>query len=285
MKHILITGSSTGIGQSAAVKLAENGKYHVYACVRSAGDAETLKSEAPKHLTPLILDVTDKKAIADAFERVKKEGGEQGLHALINNAGIVIGGPLEAIPLDDLRTQFEVNVIGLVGVTQAFLPLLRKGAKKHGEHSRVVNVGSVAGRMAVPFIGAYSASKFAVEAISDALRRELAPQNIFVSLIEPGAVQTPIWKKSAQRAYTIRDKAHPDVANIYRERLTKFEATVKNAAEKAISVDLVVDAISHALTSRSPKTRYLVGTEAKVTALMASVLTDKVIDFVLAKQV
>jgi NAD(P)-dependent dehydrogenase (short-subunit alcohol dehydrogenase family) len=283
VKYILITGSSTGIGRTAALTLAE--KFHIFAGVRSAADGESLKAEASKNITPVILDVTDKKSIASAFEKINGEVGEHGLHALVNNAGIAIAGPLEAIPTEDLRLQFEVNVIGLVAVTQTFLPLLRKAAKSKKNFSRIVNVGSIAGRMAVPFIGAYSASKFAVESITDAFRRELAPQKIKVSLIEPGAVQTPIWKKSATKAYSMREKLNVSVEEIYRERLAKFETVVQKTVAQAVSVEKVVDAISNAITSQNPKTRYLVGTEARVQALMAQVLSDRTIDFIFSKQV
>ncbi|MEX0791398.1 MAG: SDR family NAD(P)-dependent oxidoreductase, partial [Actinomycetota bacterium] len=167
---VVITGASTGIGRATAPRLAAIG-FRVFAGVRKQADADSLKQEAPA-VTPLILDVTDEHSIAEAATAVKAAVGANGLAGLVNNAGITVPGPLEFLPAEDLRRQFEVNVIGPIAVTQAFMPLLRAGK------GRIVNVGSIGGRVSTPFLGAYSASKFAIEAISDALRVELRPWGI-----------------------------------------------------------------------------------------------------------
>lgn len=276
MKSIVITGCSTGIGRSAAIELARN--FRVFAGVRSAKTGEELKVEAGANLVPIQIDVTDVKSIA-AAARVVSEQSPEGVYGLVNNAGIVVAGPIEGIPLDEFRKQFDVNVIGLVAVTQAFLPLVRKA------RGRVVNVGSIAGRITVPFIGAYSASKFAVEAISDALRRELEPHGVKVSLIEPGSVDTPIWDKSFNKAEDLRSGLAKDMEVLYSERMNHFENMAKKLGRQGISVNHVTKAITHALSSSWPKTRYLVGAEAKVTAFLAKVVPDKAMDIVFDKRI
>ncbi len=270
---VLVTGSSTGIGKATAKELARQG-HRVYAGVRSQEACEKLAGIANLH--PLILDVTDAASIQEALARITKDGA--GLDALVNNAGIVVAGPIELLPMKELRQQFEVNVFGLIAMTQAFLPMLRKS------HGRIVNVGSIAGKVTTPFIGAYSGSKYAVEAFSDALRRELEPQGIRVSLIEPGAVKTPIWKKSSDKAFAMRDHADPELVQVYQERMTRVEKAMDKVAKNAIPVDAVVAAIAHALTSSFPKSRYLVGNEAKIAGLMARLMPDQVLDFVFRKQ-
>jgi NAD(P)-dependent dehydrogenase (short-subunit alcohol dehydrogenase family) len=186
---VLVTGASTGIGQACASRLVREG-CRVFAGVRRAEDGERLSAAEPERLQWLLLDVTDAAQIAAAAEAVSRQVGEHGLAGLVNNAGIAIGGPLEFVTPDALRRQFEVNVIGLHAVTAAFLPLLRRG------NGRIVHMGSISGRIASPFIGPYTASKHAVEGLTDSLRLELAPEGIHVSVIEPGQVRTPIWDKA-----------------------------------------------------------------------------------------
>ena len=180
-KSVVITGASTGIGAACALHLDQWG-WRVFAGVRKQGDAEALRAQGSARLTPVSLDVTDTVSISTAASAVAGAVGAAGLAGLVNNAGIVVPGPIELLPLSDLRRQLEINVVGQVAVTQAFLPLIRAG------RGRIVNMGSIAGRMATPFTGAYGASKFALEALTDALRLELQPWGISVSIIEPGAV-------------------------------------------------------------------------------------------------
>jgi NAD(P)-dependent dehydrogenase (short-subunit alcohol dehydrogenase family) len=180
---VVITGTSTGIGRATAVRLAGMG-FRVFAGVRKPADADEL-AQTPG-ITPLIIDVTDPAIVSAAAETVASQTGSAGLRGLVNNAGITVPGPLEFLPLDDLRRQLEVNVIGPIAVTQAFLPLLRRG------RGRIINIGSIGGKMSMPFLGAYHVSKFGMEALSDSLRQELRPWGIRVSLVEPGGVSTPL---------------------------------------------------------------------------------------------
>lgn len=192
---VLITGASSGIGEATAIHLSQNG-FRVFAGVRNFSDGERLKRHAKGIIHPVLLDVTQKDSIAFAYNSIKETVGKNGLAGLINNAGIAIAGPIECIPIEEIRRQMEVNVIGQISVTQTFLPLLKMNKGK------IVNIGSVSGRMTIPFLSPYSISKFAMEAFTDALRMELRQFGISVSIIETGNVATPIWKKSIRLAET-----------------------------------------------------------------------------------
>ena len=186
MKSVVITGASTGIGRACTLYLDELG-WRVFAGVRKAVDGDALRDLASDRLVPLILDVADEAGVARAADEVAAVVGDDGLHGLVNNAGIAVGGPLEFVPLEDVRRQFEVNVFGLLRTTQAMLSMIRAA------RGRVVNVSSQGGKVAAPYFGPYCASKFAVEAMSDSLRRELKPWGLHVSVVEPGAIDTAIW--------------------------------------------------------------------------------------------
>ena len=194
---VVITGASTGIGEACALHLDKLG-FRVFAGIRKAVDGDSLRQRASERLVPVRLDVSDQMEIDEAARHIIQALGGHGLAGLINNAGIVVGGMLEFLPLEALRRQLEVNVVGQIAVTQALLPSLRKA------RGRIVNIGSVAGLISSPFTGAYSASKFALEALTDSLRMELRPWKIHVSLIEPGFIQTPILKKSVAAAEALR---------------------------------------------------------------------------------
>jgi NAD(P)-dependent dehydrogenase (short-subunit alcohol dehydrogenase family) len=268
---IVITGASTGIGAACARFLADHG-FHVFAGVRDRQAGEVLASGRATRLIPIHLDVTEQGSIRDAVDRVTRHLGDAGLAGLVNNAGIAVGSPLEVIPIDLLRRQFEVNVFGQIAVTQAFLPLLRKG------HGRIVNMGSIAGRATIPLMGPYSASKFALEALTDALRLELQPWNMHVSVIEPGAIATPIWEKSIKAATDLEAIASSTATIRYTEMVMRIKEAVGKAAERAIPPDAVVRAVIHALTAARPRTRYLVGTDAKIRAWMVKWLPDRLND-------
>lgn len=186
IRSVVITGASSGIGQACALRLHQSG-FHVFAGVRAKADAQTIRLRGEQRLQPLFLDVTISESIAAARETVEASVHPGGLSGLVNNAGIPLGGPLEFLDLDDIRCQFDVNFFGAISVTQAFLPLLRRA------RGRIVNMSSSGGLLALPFMGPYAASKFAMEAISDSLRVELKPWGISVSVVEPGAIATPIW--------------------------------------------------------------------------------------------
>ncbi len=260
-RAVLVTGASSGIGAACATRLAAAG-WKVYAGVRNPGDA-------PAGTTELILDVTDPDAVARLGQAgTDPPGLSLGLDAVVNNAGIAIAAPLEDLPVTELRRQLEVNVIGQLAVTQAVLPALR------ATRGRVVIVGSIAGRSALPFLGAYAISKFALEAMADSLRLELAPDGIEVSLVEPGTIATPIWSKPQPLADGVSDR--------YRPRIERFREVAAARASKAAPPDRVADAVLHALTAASPRTRYLVGRDAKLRATIER-LPDRIRDRVLAR--
>ena len=272
----MITGASTGIGAACALHLDRLG-WRVFAGVRRQADADTLKAQSSPRLTPISLDVTDTVSISTAASAVAGAVGQAGLGGLVNNAGIVVPGPIEFLPLTDLRRQLEINVVGQVAVTQAFLPLIRAG------RGRIVNMGSISGRMATPFTGAYAASKFALEALTDALRLELAPWGISVSIVEPGAVATPIWEKSARTAEAMLGSVQPEALVLYAEAIEAVKRTAANAAKRAVDPVDVARSVEHALTAARPRTRYVVGREAKFRAAMALFVPDRVRDNLVAK--
>ena len=275
-KSVLITGTSTGIGEATAIALHDKG-FQVFAGVRRAEDGERLVEKTSSRLIPLLLDVTDPQAIASAVRRIAELTGDAGLTGLVNNAGITIAFPLEFLPLDVLRKQLEVNVIGVVAVTQAMLPLLRKGG------GRIVNISSVSGLVAAPYIGAYAASKHALEALSDSLRLELRNFKIPVSVVEPADIDTPIWRKSRQTADALREEMlskvdvnefSDDVRQAYATDIAAMRAATSKIEANAIPVSKVVLAIEHALLSRSPKSRYPVGGKAWQVKLLLRFLPD-----------
>lgn len=273
-RAVVITGASTGIGAACALHLHRLG-FLVFAGVRKVRDGETLQRQAANRLVPLILDVTDAASIQRSHAIVSEHVGKNGLFGLINNAGIAVVGPLEAVPIPDLRRQLEINLIGQVAVTQAFLPLIRQA------RGRIVNMGSIAGRAAMPLMGPYAASKFALEAVTDALRLELQQWGIKVTIVEPGAIATPIWDKSGQGAADLEAATSPELRTLYEAVIAGVKRVVREAAKRAIAPDAVAQAVEQALTAARPKTRYLVGTDAKLRALMVKLLPDRISDRIL----
>lgn len=247
---VLISGASGGIGQAAASELSALG-FHVFAGVRNPGDGERLRRAISSDITPLELDITDATSIGRAVEMVSQSAKHPALAGLVNNAGIIVEGPIELVPIDEVRRQFEVNVIGHVAVTQAFLPLLRNGP------GRVINIGAPTGLVAIPYLGVLSASKAALESVTDALRSELRPWNIRVSIVEPGAMQTQIFKKSSEAAIRFRRQFPPQLVQLYADSLAAMAKA--SASQRMESPQIVAQAIAHALTARNPRTRYLVG--------------------------
>jgi NAD(P)-dependent dehydrogenase (short-subunit alcohol dehydrogenase family) len=277
MPVALITGASTGIGRSTALRLARSG-WTVLAGVRDPAAGERLVAEAPAtgRVIPLTLDVTDAEQIARAAEIVEEETGQAGvpgtgrLDALVNNAGIGFGGPLELIPVEDLRTQFEVNVVGQIIVTQAMLPALRRA------RGRIVFVSSIGGRVAMAFTAPYAASKHALEAIGDSLRVELRTSNVQVALIEPGSVATPIWNKASAEAERVSIPAEFQAE--YGQVPAVMGKVVEDLAERGIPAEQVAETIERALTARRMRARYLVGRDAKAMLLAKRLLPDLIFD-------
>lgn len=272
-RAVVITGASTGIGAACALELDRRG-FRVFAGVRTDAAAQRLRQQATGRLMPLMLDVTDAAGIAEAARTVAAAVGDAGLWGLVNNAGIVVAGPLELIPLEQLRRQLEINVIGPVAMTQAMLPLLRSG------RGRIVSVGSLNGRLAVPFLGPYCASKFALEAITDALRLELRRWGIAVSVVEPGSVKTPIWEKTEAEADRLAERAGARLDELYGRDLAAFRTMAHRQAEQGMPVQKVVRAVVHALTSRRPRTRYPLGSQTRCAIFAARFLPDRLRDWI-----
>ncbi|MCK6625407.1 MAG: SDR family oxidoreductase [Anaerolineae bacterium] len=275
-KTVVITGASTGIGAACALHLDRLG-WQVFAGVRKPADGEALRQQASDRLTPLLLDVTDPAAIAAAATAVTATAGEGGLAGLVNNAGIALGGPLEFVPIAHLRQQLEVNVIGQMAVTQAFLPLLRRGP------GRVVNMGSISGRVAMPFVGPYAASKFAMEALTDSLRVELRPWDIHVSIVEPGPIATPIWQKSLTAADELTQALPPAAHQLYGAAIAKARERLVAASQAGIPPETVAQVVAHALTSPRPKTRYPIGRGVRLAILFAKFFPDRLRDWLITR--
>ena len=259
---VVITGASSGIGAATALHLARHG-WQVFAGVRRAEDGESLRSQflsssgadfaGPGSIQPVILDVTREHDIGRAVDNVQTQLAGAPLSALVNNAGWLCLGPLEVLPIDDVRRQFEVNVFGVLQTTRAFLPALR------ASRGRIVHVSSVSGRSALPFMGAYAASKFALEAMADAMRIELHRWGIRVSLIEPGAVETPLLDKNQQWLSRLESQMTNEEIKLYEHDFATIRHVLDDSTEKAMPVQKVVDAIALALTSSRPKARYRMG--------------------------
>ncbi len=275
---VVVTGTSTGIGAATAIHLADLG-FRVFAGVRKRADAEALVSKTKGELTPLVIDITDHPSVWAAAREVDAAVGERGLAGLVNNAGAVWPGPLEFQPLDDFRAQLEVNLVGPLAVTQAFLPLVRRG------RGRIVNVGSIGGRVVLPIHGAYSASKFGMEAISDALRLELRQWHIPVSLVEPGATRTAIFDKTLARLDAMSASLAAMDERRYDGQLAALRKTVEKTAADSAPPEELAKVIGEALTSSKPKARYLAGKGAREAILLARTPSDRVKDLAIAKDV
>ena len=277
-KSVVITGASSGLGKAAATHLSEIG-YRVFAGVRTESSAAELSGVPPStgELVPVMLDVTDATSISRVGERVEHECGGTGLWAVVNNAGISISAPLECVPMDVMRTQLETNVVGALAVSQRFLPLLRASG------GRIVNVSSGIGNIAPAYLGAYAASQFAKEGLSDALRRELRPLGVSVSIIQPGAVYTPIWGKIRESADEILAAAPAEVVETYRARFIEFlnMNEVRAQASKTTTADYA-DAVAAALAAKRPKTRYRVGVDSWSSALARRAVPDRMMDALIA---
>jgi len=252
VKSIVVTGVSSGIGYGTAKEFAEHG-YRVFGSVRKEEDAGRLKAELGTSFTPLLFDVTNREAVLRAAVQVEETVGGAGLTGLINNAGTALAGPLMHQPLDEVRQQFEVNVFGLISVTQAFLPLL--GAKKAPAHKpgRIVNISSVSGKVAEPFLSAYVGTKHAVEGISDSLRRELLLYGIDVIVIRPGAVKTAIWEKGAAPVISGR-YAQTDYAG----PLGRFQGYAERLASNGYSPETFGGFVRKVFEAKRPRTRYAI---------------------------
>ena len=270
---LVITGASTGIGRACALHMDRLG-WRVFAGVRREADAASLRAEASNRLMPILLDVTASQSIQAAVEQVTAELGDAGLSGLLNNAGIPYGGPVEYLDLGKVRQLYEVNFFGLIAVTQAFLPLLRKA------RGRIVNMSSVGGMLSAPFFSPYASGKFAMEALSDSLRMELHPWQMSVSVIQPGAIETPIWGKGGS---VLKDL----IANAPPEGIQRYGAAIRDLEPQfhphGIPAASVARAVAHALTSSHPRTRYPIAFEGALIRLVSR-LPDRLRDWLILSQ-
>jgi NAD(P)-dependent dehydrogenase (short-subunit alcohol dehydrogenase family) len=275
----LVTGASTGIGRATALRLAASG-WTVLAGLRDLEAGERLERDAPAagaggRVIALSLDVTDAAQMAGAAELVEREASATsggGLDALVNNAGVGMSGPLELVSAEELRRLFEVNTFAQLAVTQAMLPMLRRG------RGRIVFVSSVGGRVAMAYSGAYAASKHALEAFADALRVELRDAGVQVALVEPGSVATPIWGKAREEVE--RASIPPDLQAQYGHVPAAMGRVIEKTARRGVTPELVAETIERALRARRMRARYLVGVDARAMLVAKRLLPDRVFDAV-----
>lgn len=273
---ILVTGASTGIGEACALAFDRLG-WEVFAGVRRDEDGKKLQEKSTARLRPVFVDVCDVASIDAAVAAIGEKVGDKGLTALVNNAGIGVGGPVEYLPIEEWRRQLDVNVIGQVAVTKAVLPLIRKS----GSRGRIVFIGSVGGRVASPFVAPYAASKHAIEAIAESMRHELASTGMRIVVVEPGAVRTPIWDKAETAADEIEASLPPEGLERYAGAIDGLRNMLRFQARTGIDPGVVAKVVERAVTSTQPSARYLVGKDAKGMALIARVLPDRARDAVL----
>jgi NAD(P)-dependent dehydrogenase (short-subunit alcohol dehydrogenase family) len=273
---LVITGASTGIGRACATHFDSLG-FRVFAGVRKEADAERLRAESSDRLEPVMLDVADGESIRAAAARVAEALGAEPLVGLVNNAGIAVSGPSEFLPIAELRKQLEVNFVGQVAVTQAFLPLIR------ASKGRIINIGSVGGEVAAPFLGPYAASKFAMEGWTDSLRRELAPLGVSVSIVRPGGIRTEIWERGNVAADTVLGDMPPEAMAIYGDGIRGARKRADQNARDALPAQAAADVVEQALTADKPKTRYVVGRPAKIMIRLKRMLPDRVFDRLVAR--
>jgi NAD(P)-dependent dehydrogenase (short-subunit alcohol dehydrogenase family) len=276
MKHILVTGVSSGIGCGIVENLAKHG-FNVFGSVRREEDGVRVKEMLGENFTPLLFDVTDRSAVLSAADQVKEQLGENGLMGLINNAGVAVAGPLTDISVEKVRHQLEINILGMLNVIQIFLPLLGMQQDPIFPPGRIINISSISGSIALPFMGPYAISKHAVEALSDSLRRELMAFGIDVIVIKPGPVKTPIFEKSSDLSEYHNSACWP--------MLMRFVSHVKKNADKALPVSKVSDVVYTALTADRPKTRYVVTADWFKRWFLQRYLPDRWFDTLLDRQI
>ena len=274
MKSVVITGASTGIGWAAAKLLLDRG-FRVFGSVRKQADADRLKGEFGANFIPLVFDVTDEAAVLAAAREVRVALAGETLTGLVNNAGIAVAGPVLELSADKFRQQMEVNVIGPIIATQAFGPLLGSDPTLKGPKGRIVMISSVAGKTGNPLASAYSASKHAIEGLSESLRRELMLFGIDVIMVAPGAVKTPIWGKSEEFS---GNKNSP-----YAPALEKIRAFTKHLSEIGLPAEKIAEVIAEALTSANPKVRYQI-TPDPMRHLITGILPRRTVDWIIAKR-
>ena len=276
MKTVVVTGASTGIGWGCVKVLIASGS-RVFGSVRKQADGDRLSTEFGPAFTPLFFDVTDQAAVTAAARQVQAALGGETLSGLVNNAGIAVPGPLLHLEIDNFEHQLTVNITGQLIVTQAFAPLLGVDRSRTGAPGRIVMISSVGGKNAMPFLGAYSASKFALEGMAESLRRELMPFGIDVIIVAPGTVATPIWDKADSLDVT------PFADTPYAAALGKLKALMVANGRKGLPVEKLGETVKAALTLSNPKTRYTVAPNP-LQNLMATTPPKRIVDNIIARQ-
>src|SRR6266550_7479731 len=276
MQSVVITGASTGIGWATAKLLLDRG-FRVFVSVRKQADADRIESEFGANFVPLLFDVTDEAAVLAAAREVRAALGGEALFGLVNNAGIAVAGPVLELAADEFRRQMDVNVIGPIIATQAFGPLLGSDPSLKGKPGRIVMISSVAGKNGNPLMSAYSASKHAIEGLSESLRREMMLFGIDVIIVAPGAVKTPIWAKAEEVDVSVY-KNSP-----YFPALEKLRAFMLSLGATGLPPEKIAETIADALTSASPKVRYQI-TPDPMRHLMTAVLPKRMIDRIIGKR-
>ena len=268
---VLITGTSSGIGRACAVELAGRG-FHVLAGVRNEADAEAVRALNPDRIEPLMLDVTDTEALARLPERV---GGA--LAGLVNNAGYSSPGPLEYVSVEEIRRQLDVMLVAPFALTHTLLPALRAA------RGRVVNIGSIGGRIGLPFNSPYNAAKAGIASMSDSLRQELGPIGVHVALVEPGSIATDIWDRGIAAGDELLASLPETGRRLYGDRLDRLRKAAEMMARRGVPPSKVADVVADALTADRPRTRYLVGVDARAQALLRAALPDRALDAVIGR--
>ena len=269
---MVVSGASTGMGAATAPELATRG-YHILAGVRRERDGDAIRADG---IEPVILDLTQPEHLRALVDRIASDPDHRPLRALINNAGIAINAPVEALPLDEWRRQFDVNLFGHIAVTQALLPFL------HQSHGRIVNISSVGGKIAMATYGAYAGAKFALEAASDSLRRELAPHGVQVVVVEPGAVKTEMADRGAATANDLAGRMNHEQQRRYGGRVKAIVAQQAAFTRTGLPADKAGSIIAEAATARRPRTRYTIGRDAALMTRLARILPDRILDRVFA---
>jgi NAD(P)-dependent dehydrogenase (short-subunit alcohol dehydrogenase family) len=277
-KDVVVTGVTTGIGQATTKVLISKG-YRVFGSVRKQSDADDLQKELGNSVVPLIMDITDANAVHEAAEKVGSIIGDRNLVGLVNNVGMVVSGPLLYLRISEYRRQLEVNLISPLGVIQAFAPLLGTDKKRQGNPGRIVNITSSGGKVAIPLLGAYSASKFGLEGMSDALRRELLLFGINVVIIEPGTVNTEMYDKGEKE--DLSEFKHTE----YWEAAQKFQKWIVNEARtNGLPPKRLGEAVHMALSTAKPRARYAVIPNRLKNWTLPRLLPARMLDGMLAKQ-
>jgi NAD(P)-dependent dehydrogenase (short-subunit alcohol dehydrogenase family) len=274
---VLVTGASTGIGRATALRLEQDG-YSVFAGVRKQEDADNLaKAAVHDRITPVSLDVTEEPSIEAARTMIEGVVGQSGLAGLVNNAGTANAGPIEHLPVEEFKKVIDVNLTGQYAVTQAFLPLIRR------TRGKVVFITSIGGLIATPFMSPYHASKFGLEGMADSLRREVSPWGIRVVIVEPGSIATPIWDKGTEEFERAEPGMGPEAKRLYGAQMDAMKQAIRDTADRGIPPEKVADVISKVLSSSRPRTRYLVGADAKLMRRAKGVMPTGVFDRVVRR--